>query len=48
LGNEGKGISEELIPLIQKPITILGKGQAESLNVGIACGILLSYITNND
>lgn len=43
LGNEGKGISPELIPLLKNPITIPGKGQAESLNVGIACGILLSY-----
>jgi TrmH family RNA methyltransferase len=42
-GNEGKGISPELIPLLKNPITIPGKGQAESLNVGIACGILLSY-----
>ncbi len=43
LGNEGKGISPELIPLLKNPLTIPGKGQAESLNVGIACGILLSY-----
>jgi TrmH family RNA methyltransferase len=43
LGNEGKGISEELLPLLKNPITIVGKGQAESLNVGVACGILLSY-----
>ena len=43
LGNEGKGISPELLPLVKNPLTIPGKGQAESLNVGIACGILLSY-----
>jgi len=43
LGNEGKGISLELLPLLKNPLTIPGKGQAESLNVGIACGILLSY-----
>jgi TrmH family RNA methyltransferase len=43
LGNEGKGISPELLPLLKNPLTIPGKGQAESLNVGIACGILLSY-----
>ena len=43
LGNEGNGISPELIPLLKNPITISGKGEAESLNVGIACGILLSY-----
>ena len=43
LGNEGKGISPELLPFLKNPLTIPGKGQAESLNVGIACGILLSY-----
>ena len=43
LGNEGKGISPELLHLLKNPLTIPGKGQAESLNVGIACGILLSY-----
>ena len=43
LGNEGKGISPELLPLVKNPLTIPGKGQAESLNVGVACGILLSY-----
>jgi TrmH family RNA methyltransferase len=43
LGNEGKGISPELLPLLKNLLTIPGKGQAESLNVGIACGILLSY-----
>jgi TrmH family RNA methyltransferase len=43
LGNEGKGISPEFLPLLKNPLTIPGKGQAESLNVGIACGILLSY-----
>jgi TrmH family RNA methyltransferase len=43
LGNEGKGISEELLPLLKNPITIVGKGQAESLNGGVASGILLSY-----
>lgn len=43
LGNEGKGISPDLIPVLKNPITIPGKGQAESLNVGVACGVLLSY-----
>lgn len=42
LGNEGNGISEELIPLITHPITIPKAGNAESLNVSIATGILLS------
>jgi len=43
LGNEGNGISPELINLLKNPITIPRKGNAESLNVGIACGILLSF-----
>ena len=43
LGNEGNGISPELINLLKNPITIPRKGVAESLNVGIACGILLSF-----
>lgn len=42
LGNEGNGISDELIPLITNPITIPRFGEAESLNVSVAGGILLS------
>jgi TrmH family RNA methyltransferase len=42
LGNEGNGISEKIIPLITEPITIPRFGQAESLNVSVATGILLS------
>ncbi len=42
LGNEGNGISKEVLQLITNPILIPGKGSAESLNVGIACGIFLS------
>ena len=47
LGNEGNGISQALIPLLKNQITIKGKGKAESLNVGVACGILLSYFFGN-
>lgn len=42
LGNEGNGIAEKNIPLISDPITIPRFGKAESLNVSIAAGILLS------
>ena len=42
LGNEGNGISDKIIPLITEPITIPRFGQAESLNVSVATGILLS------
>lgn len=42
MGNEGNGISKELIPLISHPITIPKFGTGESLNVAMATGILLS------
>lgn len=40
MGNEGKGIHNDLLPLINHRITIPKVGQAESLNVGTATGIL--------
>lgn len=40
LGNESKGISEALLPFITHPLTIVGKGGAESLNVAVAAGII--------
>ena len=43
LGNEGQGISDEIIPLITHPTTILGFGKAESLNVAIAGGIFMNH-----
>lgn len=42
LGNESKGISREILPFINKKITIPKFGNAESLNVSIAAGILLA------
>jgi TrmH family RNA methyltransferase len=42
IGNEGSGISSEIISKIQHPITIPRTGHGESLNVAVACGILLS------
>lgn len=42
IGNEGKGISPNVAALITQPITIPKIGAAESLNAGVACGILLS------
>lgn len=41
LGNEGHGISEALLPLIDVPITIPRFGGAESLNVAMAGAVLL-------
>lgn len=44
IGNEAKGIREEILPLINQPISIPGKGGAESLNAGVATGILVSHL----
>jgi len=40
MGNESVGISEQLMPLIKKKLTIPSFGKAESLNVGIATAIM--------
>lgn len=40
IGNEGKGISEDLLKYISHPITIPKIGGAESLNAGIATAII--------
>ena len=42
MGNEGNGISEEILPLITQPIHIPKFGNSESLNVAIATGIIPS------
>ncbi len=44
IGNEGRGIREDVLPFIQKPLTIPGNGKAESLNAAVATGIILSHI----
>lgn len=44
MGNEGKGISPANQVFITNPVTIPRFGATESLNVGIATGILLSEI----
>lgn len=43
MGNEGQGVSEELLDLTDENVYIKMKGQAESLNVAVACGILLFH-----
>lgn len=43
IGNESKGINEELLPFITHPISIPKFGGAESLNAAVATGILLSH-----
>lgn len=45
LGNESKGLSPALLDLATNPITIPRIGQAESLNVSVAAGILLSQLS---
>lgn len=40
IGNESKGLSQELIKLSNHQITIPRKGLAESLNAAVACGII--------
>jgi RNA methyltransferase, TrmH family len=44
LGNESKGIRQEIEMLANVKVRIPRKGGAESLNVAVACGILLSMI----
>ncbi|HEX7847774.1 MAG TPA: RNA methyltransferase [Chitinophagaceae bacterium] len=44
IGNESKGISEEIIKLVNVKITIPQKGKAESLNAAVATGIILSHV----
>lgn len=45
MGNEGNGIRKDLIPKIQKKVTIPRVGAAESLNVAVATTIFCSELT---
>lgn len=47
MGNEGKGISDELLKFITFPVTIPRFGKAESLNVAISASIICSEIRRN-
>ena len=47
LGNEGNGLSESVQKLVTNKLTIPKFGQAESLNVSTATGILLSEFSRN-
>ena len=44
MGNESKGINPTLGSLIDQKISIQGKGNAESLNVAVATGIILHQL----
>lgn len=48
IGNESKGISPAIQTFITNPITIVKRGEAESLNAGVATGILLSHLTSSN
>lgn len=45
IGNEGNGISEEIIALADYKITIHGGGGAESLNAAVSTGIVVATLT---
>jgi len=45
-GNEAHGISDTIKKYADKLITIQGKGKAESLNVAVSVGIIISQICN--
>ncbi|MEJ5056456.1 TrmH family RNA methyltransferase [Sphingobacterium sp. MYb382] len=44
MGNEGNGIGQDLLPLIQQAVTIPRLGGAESLNVAVATTIFCSEL----
>jgi len=44
IGNESKGINNELLKDVREQITIPKLGEAESLNAAVATGIILSHI----
>lgn len=44
IGNESRGISEQILQYASEQITIPRKGKAESLNAAVATGIILSHL----
>lgn len=47
LGNEGQGVSPEVINFIGRPVTIPRVGEAESLNVAVSAAIFCADISRN-
>jgi TrmH family RNA methyltransferase len=45
IGSEGKGIRENILDFITHPVTVPKIGEAESLNAGIAAGIIVAQLT---
>ena len=41
IGNEGNGVSQEILEIADKKIKIPMKGKTESLNAAVATGIIL-------
>ena len=48
LGSEAHGVSKEIRSVVDSVVRIPKFGRAESLNVGVACGIVLSHLKNTD
>ena len=46
-GNEGAGVSEDILEKVNNLLKISIPGRAESLNVSIAAGIVMHYISTN-
>lgn len=46
LGNEANGITKETLNKVNRKVKINMPGQAESLNVSVAAGIMMHYINN--
>ena len=46
IGNESKGISENILAMTDEKITIQRIGKAESLNAAVSAGIILSHVMN--
>ena len=45
MGNEGQGISPLMVESADQLVHISMKGQAESLNVAVAAGILIFHLS---
>lgn len=46
LGNEGEGVSQNILNKVNQPVKITMPGQAESLNVAVSSAILMHYLKN--
>jgi RNA methyltransferase, TrmH family len=46
IGNESKGVSDPLLKLTTRRITIPRNGEAESLNAAVAAAVVLSWVTS--